>query len=109
MFARKSITVSCAECRNPSLLSTLGGVVTPDCLDNTRLFFGRGRKAAGDRKPRCLRNPYAGSRNSKSILDAAAGMNPAGKEAVMPDLAFVALGFAVIGLMGFYAFALRQL
>ena len=37
------------------------------------------------------------------------GMNPVGKEAVMLDLAFVALGFAVIGLMGFYAFALRQL
>jgi hypothetical protein len=36
-------------------------------------------------------------------------MNPVGKEAVMLDLAFVALGFAVIGLMGFYAFALRQL
>ena len=37
------------------------------------------------------------------------GINPAGKESVMLDLAFVALGFAVIGLMGFYAFALRQL
>jgi hypothetical protein len=36
-------------------------------------------------------------------------MNRAGKEAVMLDLAFVALGFAVIALLGFYAFALRQL
>jgi hypothetical protein len=37
------------------------------------------------------------------------GMRLAGKEAVMLDVAFVALGFAVIALMGFYALALRQL
>jgi hypothetical protein len=32
-----------------------------------------------------------------------------GKGAIMLDLAFVVLGFAVIALMGFYAMALRQL
>jgi len=31
------------------------------------------------------------------------------KEAVMLDLAFVALGFAVIAMMAFYAMALRQI
>ena len=36
-------------------------------------------------------------------------MKAAGKEAVMLDLAFVALGFAVIGVMAFYAMALRHI
>jgi hypothetical protein len=36
-------------------------------------------------------------------------MNRAGKEAIMLDLVFVALGFAVIALMGLYAMGLRQL
>ncbi len=36
-------------------------------------------------------------------------MSPAGKEALMLDLAFVALGFAVIALMGLYAVGLRSL
>ena len=31
------------------------------------------------------------------------------KETIMLDVAFVALGFVVIGLMGVYAYALRQL
>ena len=31
------------------------------------------------------------------------------KEAIMLDFAFVALGFATIALMGFYAMALRRL
>jgi len=35
--------------------------------------------------------------------------NPAGKEAFMLDFVFVALGFAVIALMGLYATGLRQL
>ncbi len=34
---------------------------------------------------------------------------PASKEAIMLDLAFVVLGFAVVALMGVYAMALRQL
>jgi len=33
----------------------------------------------------------------------------ASKEAIMLDVAFVALGFAVLALMGVYALALRQL
>jgi hypothetical protein len=32
-----------------------------------------------------------------------------GKEAIMLDVAFVVLGFVVIGLMGVYAHALREL
>ena len=37
------------------------------------------------------------------------GTRPFVKEAVMLDLVFVALGFALIGLMGLYAVALQQL
>jgi hypothetical protein len=36
-------------------------------------------------------------------------MRASGKEAVMLDLAFVALGFAVISVMAVYAMALRQI
>jgi hypothetical protein len=36
-------------------------------------------------------------------------MKAAGKEAVMLDFAFVALGFVAIALMAFYAIALRQI
>ena len=36
-------------------------------------------------------------------------MKLADKEAIMLDFAFVALGFAMIVLMGFYAMALRRL
>ena len=36
-------------------------------------------------------------------------MKLADKEAIMLDFAFVALGFATIALMGFYAMALRRL
>jgi hypothetical protein len=36
-------------------------------------------------------------------------MRASGKEAVMLDLAFVALGFAVIAIMAVYAMALRQI
>ena len=36
-------------------------------------------------------------------------MRASGKEAVMLDLAFLALGFAVIALMAVYAMALRQI
>jgi hypothetical protein len=35
--------------------------------------------------------------------------DPAAEEAVMLDFAFVALGFAIIGLMGLYAAGLRRL
>ena len=34
---------------------------------------------------------------------------PVGKEAIILDVAFVALGFTVLALMGVYAHALRQL
>ena len=37
------------------------------------------------------------------------GRTPARKEWVMLDVAFVALGFAVLALMGVYALALRRL
>jgi hypothetical protein len=37
------------------------------------------------------------------------GRTPARKEWVMLDIAFVALGFAVVALMGVYAHALRRL
>ena len=37
------------------------------------------------------------------------GTNPPGKEAFMLDFVFVALGFAVIALMGLYAVGLRSL
>jgi hypothetical protein len=46
-------------------------------------------------------------RNRK--LTALGGRRGAGKETVMLDIAFVALGCAVLGLMGVYARALRQL
>ena len=47
--------------------------------------------------------------NRNRNLTPRAGMKAAGKEAVMLDFAFVALGFAVIGVMAFYAMALRQI
>jgi hypothetical protein len=34
---------------------------------------------------------------------------PVGKEAIMLDVAFIVLGFAVLALIGVYAVALRQL
>jgi hypothetical protein len=37
------------------------------------------------------------------------GKQRPGKEAIMLDIAFVALGLAVLALMGVYALALRQL
>ena len=46
---------------------------------------------------------------SKSKTYAPGGTKPAGKEAIMLDFAFVALGFAVIAVMGLYAMGLRQL
>ena len=78
-----------------------------DSLDKSRPFLLEERERP-TRQPGNLRNPYSEASNSKSKPDAA-GRYQVGKEAVMLDLAFVALGFAVIGLMGFYAFALRQL
>ena len=62
-----------------------------------------------DPSPSTLRIPYAGRLKSKSKSYAAAAIKPAGKEAIMLDFAFVALGFAMIVLMGFYAMALRRL
>jgi len=62
-----------------------------------------------DPSPTILRIPYAGHLKSKSKSYAAAAIKPAGKEAIMLDFAFVALGFATIALMGFYAMALRRL
>jgi hypothetical protein len=46
-------------------------------------------------------------RNRK--LTRAGAKNRSSKEAIMLDIAFVALGFAVLALMGVYALALRQL
>jgi len=48
-------------------------------------------------------------RNRNRNLTPRKGRTPAVQEAVMLDLAFVALGFALIGLMGLYALGLRQL
>jgi hypothetical protein len=62
-----------------------------------------------DPSPTILRIPYAGHLKSKSKSYAAAAMKLADKEAIMLDFAFVALGFATIALMGFYAMALRRL
>ena len=42
-------------------------------------------------------------------LTSVGGTTPAFKEGVMLDLVFVALGFALIGLMGLYAAGLRRL
>jgi hypothetical protein len=50
-----------------------------------------------------------GGSNRNRNLTPAGATKPARKEAMMLDFAFVALGFAVIALMGFYAMALRQL
>jgi hypothetical protein len=46
-------------------------------------------------------------RNRK--LTSVGATNRSGKEAIMLDVAFVALGCAVLALMGVYALALRQL
>jgi hypothetical protein len=42
-------------------------------------------------------------------LTSGGGTNAPGKEAFMLDFVFIALGFAVIALMGLYAVGLRQL
>lgn len=62
-----------------------------------------------NRRSRILRNPYAPRLKSKSKSYAVQATKPTGKEAIMLDFAFVALGFAMIALTGFYATALRQL
>jgi hypothetical protein len=49
------------------------------------------------------------STNQYGNLTRLGARKPVGKEAIMLDVAFVALGFAVLALMGLYAFALRQL
>jgi hypothetical protein len=49
------------------------------------------------------------STNQYGNLTRLGARKPVGKEAIMLDVAFVALGFAVLTLMGLYAFALRQL
>ncbi len=51
----------------------------------------------------------AGGSNRNRKLTPLHGTHPAGKEAFMLDFAFVALGFAVIAVMGLYAMGLRQL
>jgi hypothetical protein len=50
-----------------------------------------------------------GRANRNRNLTPRTGRKAAGKEAVMLDLALVALGFAVIAMMAFYAMALRQI
>jgi hypothetical protein len=49
------------------------------------------------------------SLNQYGNLTRLGARKPAGKEAIMLDVAFVALGLAVLALMGVYALALRQL
>ena len=43
------------------------------------------------------------------MLTRASAKSLSSKETIMLDVAFVALGFAVLALMGVYALALRQL
>ncbi len=56
-----------------------------------------------------LTNSLCHDAESQSKPDIVPAYEAPGKEAVMLDLAFVALGCAVIGLMIVYAVALRQL
>ena len=49
------------------------------------------------------------SSNQDRNLISAGGRTPCGPGGVMLDLAFVALGFALIGVMGLYAVGLRKL
>jgi hypothetical protein len=58
---------------------------------------------------RNLRNPYARAANSQSKAYASQRYKPPSKETIMLDVAFVALGCAVLALMGLYALTLRQL
>jgi hypothetical protein len=50
-----------------------------------------------------------GDVNRNRMLTSPGGTKPAGKEALMLDLAFIVLGFVVIAVMGPYAVGLRQL
>jgi hypothetical protein len=43
------------------------------------------------------------------MLTPARAISPPGKETIMLDVLFVALGFVVLALVGLYAHALRQL
>jgi hypothetical protein len=49
------------------------------------------------------------STNQYGNLTRLGAREPGGKEAIMLDVAFVALGIVVLALMGLYALALRQL
>jgi hypothetical protein len=75
--------------------------------------FGAKGNLRGVRPRHAAARPYeilipTGSNRNRNLTRLGV-RKPARKEEAMLDFAFVALGFAVIALMGFYAMALRQL
>ena len=70
---------------------------------------GAGRRKRRKGPPAFYEILMSGEPNRNRKLTASSGTKPQRKEAIMLDLAFVVLGFAVIAVMALYAVALRQL
>jgi hypothetical protein len=81
-------------------------LLSPSC---DRPSAGKSFIMRSTRRSRPYKVLMPSSTNQYGNLTRLGAKDRSGKEAIMLDVAFVALGFAVLALMGVYAVALRQL